>query len=115
MDAPMTEEASPRSGSAGRCCARYFLAFRPHYRALTFCIFLLGLSATLSLAGPLLIRHAIDVDFASRDLGGLVQTALLFAGVLALTAGSNYLQQVNLEILGQRIVLRIRTESVLAR
>ncbi len=82
--------------------------FRPHVISLSICAVLLGLFSLLSLAGPLLVRHAIDVNFAEKDFRGLTATASIYLSVLILSFIINYLQQVKLEKTGQKIVRKIR-------
>ncbi len=84
--------------------------FRAHLRSLFSCGLLLAVSSLLSLAGPLLVRHAIDNNFTEHDLHGLFVTAGLFLLTLILSFIVNYLQQIKLEIVGQKIVKKIRIE-----
>ncbi|MBN1552161.1 ABC transporter ATP-binding protein [bacterium] len=84
--------------------------FKPFLRSLIGCALLLAASSLLSLAGPLIVRHAIDVDFTNHDLGGLIQTSLLYLAVIAGAFALNYIQQVKLEIVGQAIVKDIRID-----
>lgn len=84
--------------------------FKPHLRSLATCVLLLMMFTLLSLANPLLVRHAIDVNFVNRDMAGLLLTAGLFIGVLILSFTFNYLQNVRLEIVGQKIIQGIRVD-----
>ncbi|MBN1354983.1 ABC transporter ATP-binding protein [bacterium] len=85
--------------------------FRPHRWSLTACALLLAASSLLSLSGPLLVRHAIDVNFPDGDIPGLLQTGLLYFSIILLSFGVTYLQQVKLEIVGQRIIKEIRIDT----
>ena len=81
---------------------------KPHIKSLILCGVLLAVFSLLSLAGPLLIRHAIDVNMPQKDLKGLLLTAFLFSIILIISFIVNYYQQVRLEIIGQRIIKGIR-------
>ncbi len=84
--------------------------FRPHMKSLIFCGLLLAASSLISLSGPLLVKHAIDVNFPEKDFPGLLITAGLFLGVIIFTFFITYFQQIKLEIVGQKIVKSIRIE-----
>ena len=84
--------------------------FRPHLSSLIICGALLAAFSLFSLAGPLLVRHAIDVVFPAGDLIGLTLVSSLFLIIIVVSFWINYLQQVKLEIVGQKIVKSIRTD-----
>jgi ATP-binding cassette, subfamily B, multidrug efflux pump len=84
--------------------------FKPHWISLTICGILLAASSLLSLAGPLLVRHVIDVVFPEKDVGMLGLIGSLYFGIILLSFIVTYLQQVKLEIVGQRIVKVIRID-----
>ncbi len=83
---------------------------RPHLRSLLHCLALLAIFSLLSLAGPLLVRHAIDVNFKNLDVKGLSITASLYFLVLVLSFGFNFIQQVKLETVGQTIIRGLRID-----
>lgn len=84
--------------------------FRPHLVRLIFCAILMGIGALLTLSGPLIVRHAIDNVFPSDTITALVKVSLLLLGVIFGSFIVNYLQQINLQIVGQAIVKKIRVE-----
>jgi len=81
---------------------------RPHIKVLLGCGLLLASYSTLSIAGPLLIRHAIDVDFVNKDVKGLILTVSLFALTLFGSFLLAYFQRIMLEKVGQKIIQRLR-------
>ncbi|HPZ08002.1 MAG TPA: ABC transporter ATP-binding protein [Candidatus Eremiobacteraeota bacterium] len=89
---------------------KFFPRFRPYMWSILLCLCLLTCSALLSLAGPLLVRHAIDVNFKEHDTSGLFRTSALYLLVLILTFGFSYFQRINMEIVGQKIIRGIRTD-----
>jgi len=82
----------------------------PYRWILGFCGVLLLCSSLLSLAGPLLIRHAIDVEFIKKDLYGLYQIVIIYFLVLVISFVISYFQRVNIEIAGQKIIKQIRID-----
>jgi ATP-binding cassette subfamily B multidrug efflux pump len=81
---------------------------RPHRRWLLGCFLLLAASKLVYLAGPNLIRRAIDVNIAGRDYRGLVHTVLLYVAVQGLFLVTNYLFRLRMEIIGQKVMIVLR-------
>lgn len=84
--------------------------FRPHLKRLIFAGLLMAVGSGLTISGPLIVRHAIDNVFPSGNITHLIMAAGLLLGVIASSFIVNYLQQINLEIVGQAIVKKIRIE-----
>src|SRR5437867_5812649 len=82
--------------------------FLPHLRTLGLAAALLGATTAAQLAGPLLIRRAIDVDIRGGSFTGLLGTVGGYVGVQALFLALDYLKKVRLETMGQEIILRLR-------
>ncbi len=109
MNGFFEEEEELKSGGFDREIAgNLVILLKPHIKELIYCGTLLAVFSILSLVGPLLIRHAIDVNFVNKDFNGLLLTVGLYAATLFLTFLFNYLQTVRLEILGQKIILGLR-------
>lgn len=81
---------------------------RPHAGALAVAAIQLLLSSAAQLAGPLLVRHAIDVDITGRDARGLVMTVVAYVVVLASFLLLSYLLRIRLERVGQAALLDLR-------
>lgn len=73
-------------------------------------IFLLLAVAGLELLGPVLTKHAIDVDIAGKDMDGLMHTVTLYLGLLVLILIGHFLQVYNTRLVGQKAVLDLRME-----
>ncbi|MBN1297353.1 ABC transporter ATP-binding protein [bacterium] len=84
--------------------------FRPHIRRLLTAALLMAVGSGLTISSPLIVRHAIDQVFPSGNVRQLIAVAGLLLGVIATSFIVNYLQQINLEIVGQNIVRKIRVE-----
>jgi len=104
-------ESGKRRGKLDGQVIRWILSLlRPHWRATAVCGALLLSSSLFTLAGPLLVRRAIDVDFANRDFHGLLLTAALYLAMLIAGMTAGYSQTVLLEKIGQRIIQTLRVD-----
>lgn len=77
--------------------------------------FLLGVVMILcatgaGLAGPWLIRLAVDKHILVGDYQGLVVVAGLYLGVYALSWGANYLRQLLIAYVGQSVIFDLRRD-----
>ncbi|WP_460864084.1 ABC transporter ATP-binding protein [Rhodococcus aerolatus] len=70
---------------------------------------MIGLSALLGLAQPLLIREAVDVALPERDLRLLVLIVLGMVGAAVLSSGLDVYQTLISNTVGQRVMHRLRT------
>ncbi len=96
------------SRARGGVLRRLVPLFAPHRRTLVIATALLAAATAAQLAGPLLIRHAIDADIQGRDLRGLLGTVGAYVAVQAAFLVLNYVQKVRLEVMGQEIILDLR-------
>jgi ATP-binding cassette subfamily B protein len=88
---------------------RRLLAYVAPYRWQVAAAVLLLLALTpLQLAGPWLIKTAIDRNIRGGDLGGLGWTALLFTGVSGLVLAVRYVQMYLTAWVGQKAMLDLR-------
>jgi len=83
---------------------------KPYKWRLIFSIFLLITTALLELAGPLLTKHAIDVDIANKDLQGLTLTAAAFFALLIFGLVTHFYQIYNTRLIGQKAVYDLRLQ-----
>ncbi len=81
-----------------------------HKKGLAFCLALLTISTGLSLWWPVLLKDALDIDIKNSDFQGLLATVLTIAGIQAVTVVVQYIQRVKLEIIGQNIMVEIKTK-----
>ena len=82
---------------------------KKHWTGFTFCLLLLTCATALSLYWPILLKKAIDVNIANDDFRGLIYTALLIGGIQCATIAFQYIQRIWLEIIGQDIMVKLKT------
>ncbi|MBN2384859.1 ABC transporter ATP-binding protein [bacterium] len=106
---PYNEEDEQKARGISLDLTRLLLPLaRPHVWALLVCAFLLAGYSILSIVGPLLIRHAIDVNFVNKDIRGLAVTVLAFFFTLLGSFVFAYFQRIQLEKVGQKIIQMLR-------
>ena len=59
---------------------------------------------------PYLVKHAVDVNIAARDLGGLARTAIFLAMVTVAGWLFQFLSGYGIQLLGQRLLLNLRMD-----
>lgn len=82
---------------------------KKHKRPLFVCFALLLGGTVLSLYWPILLKRAMDIDIAEGDFGALAVTALFIGLIQIVTLILQYIQRVKLEIVGQDIMLELKT------
>ncbi len=82
---------------------------KKHKRPLLVCFALLLGATVLSLYWPILLQRAMDIDIAEGDFGALVVTVLIIGVIQIATLILQYIQRVKLEIIGQDIMLELKT------
>ncbi len=92
--------------------ARLFELFKPHKAGFLLAVAFLAISALAKLAGPVIIRHAIDVDLAGKNYRTLLVTLGIFAVNSAIYLIFNYRLIVRLEILAQNILVELKKRLV---
>ena len=85
--------------------------FRPHVGALVAGFALLAISVGAELAGPLVLRHLIDVDIAGRSRAGILRSVLIYAALFLAGTAANYAQVAMLTRMGLGIVTDLK-ESI---
>ncbi|MBI5884314.1 MAG: ABC transporter ATP-binding protein [Elusimicrobia bacterium] len=108
-DYPFEEEED----AAGRI--RYRATFRRlaallsgRWKAVATAASFLVVASAANLAGPVILRRAIDVDIAARSAPGLLRTLGLFFLATAASGVFTYLLRVALETLGQDVLLDLK-------
>lgn len=71
---------------------------------------LLILVSLASLAGPLITQIGIDRYIANGDFPGLVRICLLWFGLLLVSAVVEFIQGIQMNLIGQRAMLQLRAE-----
>jgi ATP-binding cassette subfamily B multidrug efflux pump len=105
------EKYSPEEEEVGSGRALKFLLpfLKEHRLPLSVCFLLLLCATGLSLYWPILLKKGVDVDIASGNTRGLLQTAVIIALIQVATLLLQYLQRVKLEIIGQNIMLDLKS------
>ena len=107
---PMTSE-NPTTFRPGARAIAAMLAgeFRPYVRHLVGALCLLLASSALLVAGPLLVRRAIDRDIAGGDLPGLLGTVGLYLLVQLAYVATAYAMRNWVEWIGQAMMAGLKT------
>jgi ATP-binding cassette subfamily B protein len=82
--------------------------FRPHVGALLIGVALLVVAVVAELAGPMVLRHLIDVDIADGSRDGIIRSALFYAALFLVGTAANYFQVVVLTKMGLAIVTHLK-------
>lgn len=105
----MSHDEEPLGRAYDARLLRRLLRFlRPHWALTAVALLLLLAGAVLTLAGPRLTQHALDVAIPARDTGLLATLALLFLAALALEFVADYAQALITTTIGQRVMREIR-------
>ena len=109
MSAPPDDDAAARSYDWA--LLRRLLGYlRPYRLAVLLALLLIAAQSLLELAGPWLVKLAIDEHIARGDAAGLVPLSALYLLVLVLAFGTRFAQLYLLTMTGQRIVLDLRKQ-----
>jgi ATP-binding cassette subfamily B protein len=95
--------------SSGKAFALLIPFLRKHRARLIFSFLLLAVATGLSLWWPILIKRAIDIDIANREYGSLVFTVIAIGLIQAASLILLYIQRVKLEIVGQDVMLDLKS------
>ncbi len=109
MSAPPDDEAAPKSYD-WTLLKRLLGYLRPYRLAVLLAFLLIAAQSLLELAGPWLVKLAIDEHIARGDAAGLVPLSALYLLVLVLAFGTRFAQLYLLTMTGQRIVLDLRKQ-----
>lgn len=89
-----------------------FSALRPllrnHAGGLALCLGILAVATALSLYWPVLLRQALDVDIAGKDVSGLLWTVGQIALIQLVTLILQFIQRVRLETIGQEVMVSLK-------
>lgn len=110
MNHSIYEESVLGKAYDSRLIKRLLVYLRPYRRPGLLSIILLLVLTGLQLAGPFLIKIAIDDYMAVKDFSGIQFIAIIFAAVLLLQAGIQFTQNILLEWIGQRIMAKLRQD-----
>lgn len=105
----MSQTEEPLGQAYDARLLRRLLGFlRPHGALAAAALLLLLVSAALTLVGPRLTQHALDVAIPAGDVGLLATLAAIFLAALLLDFLADYGQALLTTTLGQRVMLELR-------
>ncbi|MFC1707614.1 ABC transporter transmembrane domain-containing protein, partial [Planctomycetota bacterium] len=90
--------------------SRLLPLFRPHLAIVVGALVLLLTATVADVAGPLVLRHLIDVDIASGSRAGIVGSAALFMVLFLIARGAAYLQVVIVARMGLEVVTGLKRQ-----
>lgn len=93
-----------------RLMKRLLVYVRPYRFKLAVSVMLLLVVAGLELLGPYLIKRAIDVHIAQKDIPGLLHLVIFFFFVLIAALIAHFAQLYNTRWVGQKVVYDLRME-----
>ncbi len=102
--------AQERDISSRTAFGRLLPLLKRHKRALLLCLFLLAAAQVLSLYWPKLVKDAVDDEIKNGDFTGLLWLVGIVALMQLLTIVFQYLQRVRLEIIGQDVMVELKSK-----
>jgi ATP-binding cassette subfamily B protein len=107
-DLYVDEEEAKTKGLGFRLLPRLWPYFRKHLGRTSFAALLLTASAVLGIYGPVLIKHAIDVDIKQSHFSGLLHTAIIYLGLQIFINVAGYFQQILLAYVGENAIADLK-------
>ena len=110
MSEPFFEDEALGKAYDHRLMRRLLGYLRPYRRNVLGAIMLLLLLAVLQIAGPWIVKQAIDGPIANKQADQLFFWVALYMAVLIAQFGVQYVQMVITQWIGQRVMLDLRTQ-----
>ena len=113
MSSPLTEyheEEALGKAYDSRLMRRLLRYAQPYRLLVASALTLLAVEGGLQLVGPLLTQYVIDVALPAGDVGAAARMAVLYAVVLLVSFGANYVETLLTSLLGQRVMRDLRHE-----
>jgi ATP-binding cassette subfamily B protein len=101
-DSFVGDERTPVKGESRRLVRRLLPYFKKYGRKIAFAAGLLLGSTVISLFGPLLLRHAIDVDIRTGSVYGLARTSIIYLLLQVTVFLVGYFQRIQLAMVGEK-------------
>jgi ATP-binding cassette, subfamily B, multidrug efflux pump len=108
MDQSYYEQEQEKGFSSTQAFKSLLPLLKPYRRRLIINMILLAAAQSMSIVGPILIKHALDVDITGKDGSGLIRTAVIYAGLQLVFVIASYWQRVHLEIIGQDAITNLK-------
>jgi ATP-binding cassette subfamily B protein len=106
------QEAHVRHLSFRQMMARVLPMFRPHRRTLIIAAALMLVAVAAELAGPLIIRHVLDVNIPAADKSGVLYRGIAYAALFAVGMAAAYVQVVLVSRVGLTIIMELREQAL---
>lgn len=107
-DLPVEDEETTAGTRGLKLVPRVWPFFRRYLGTVIVAGLVLTATAVLNLLGPVLLKHAIDVDIAGRSLSGLARTASLYLLLQAGIALAAYFESILLARVGQQALADLK-------
>jgi ATP-binding cassette subfamily B protein len=107
---PMADTTTTAAVRDWRFVRRLLAYWRPHVTIVYAAIATLVVGTIVELVQPWLTQRAIDEHIATGDTVGLTRVAVLLVGTLVVGFGCDYGRTRLLQLLGQRVVQRLRAD-----
>jgi len=104
------EDSAPVKAYDARLMRRLLGYLRPYRGRVILAVILLAVSAAVGLAGPYLVKVAIDDGMLAGDQGKLLFVSLLYLLFLLLEYGLSYSQAILVAMLGQQFMVDLRLQ-----
>jgi len=109
-DELISEEEEKVSKRNWRIIKKLIPYFRKYLKKIIIASILLLCSTLLTLLGPLLIRHVIDVEIPQKNIQGLLIIALLYLVIQIFIILVRYLQQIEIMIVGEKAIADLKSD-----
>ncbi|MBQ6679136.1 MAG: ABC transporter ATP-binding protein [Lachnospiraceae bacterium] len=83
---------------------------RPHIKKYLLVFFFMALAIAYDIISPLLVGRIEEIVKSEFEMSTLFKMVFLYAGILLVSLGSNYVQAITLQRIGQRILTAIRED-----
>jgi ATP-binding cassette subfamily B multidrug efflux pump len=103
------EEERPRRRNWG-LIKKLLPYFRKYLRIIIIAAILLVASTLLALLGPILIKHAIDVEIPNKNLQGIFTIALIYLVVQVFIIIVRYFQQIEVMTVGEKAIADLKSD-----
>jgi len=105
-----TEEEPVQRRRDWRLVRRLAPYFKKYIRRIVVAALLLLITTLLTLFGPVLIKHAIDIEFPNKDLHGLFVIAILYFLIQLIIIVVRYFQQIEIMTVGEKAIADLKAD-----
>ena len=110
MTAYHEEDDDLQSGYEGRVMRRLLAYLRPYRLVLALVFLSVVVASLMQVAGPLIVREAIDTQLQAGTTEGLALLVLIYLGTLIGVFLLQFIQTITITYVGQRVMMDMRLE-----